>query len=117
MLARCGMGMGALALTNLLGRSGMLQAASLGESGSPAGTTQLGATLNPLLPKFPQFPGKAKRVIHLFMNGGPSQVDTFDPKPSLAKWAGKSLPMPTLRTERKTGASFPSPYKFKKYGQ
>src|SRR4051794_17196117 len=104
------MGMGALALSNLLGRTGMLQAADVARSdGSPS--------LNPLLPKAPQFAGKAKRVIHLFMNGGPSQVDTFDPKPSLAKWAGKSLPMQTLRTERKTGAAFPTPYKFKKYGQ
>src|SRR4051794_23311622 len=104
------MGMGALALSNLLGGTGMLQAADVARSGG-------GPSLNPLLPKAPQFVGKAKRVIHLFMNGGPSQVDTFDPKPSLAKWAGKSLPMQTLRTERKTGAAFPSPYKFRKYGQ
>src|SRR5262249_22753829 len=50
------------------------------------------------------------------MNGGPSHVDTFDPKPALAKYAGNPLPMPNLRTERKTGAAFPSPYKFQKYG-
>ena len=65
----------------------------------------------------PHFPAKAKRVIHLFMNGGPSHVDTFDPKPALQKYAGKPLPMPTLRTERRTGAAFPSPYKFQKYGK
>ena len=72
---------------------------------------------NPLLPKSPQFPAKAKHVIHLFMNGGPSHVDTFDPKPALEKYAGKPLPMDNLPTERKTGAAFPSPFKFQKYGK
>ena len=51
------------------------------------------------------------------MNGGPSHVDTFDPKPSLQKYAGKQLPRTNLRTERKTGAAFPSPYKFARHGQ
>jgi hypothetical protein len=51
------------------------------------------------------------------MNGGPSHVDTFDPKPSLEKYAGKNLPTENLRTERKTGAAFPSPFKFQKYGE
>ena len=68
---------------------------------------------NPLLPKSPPLPAKAKRVIHLFLNGGPSHVDTFDPKPALAKYAGKELPIEHLPTERKTGAALPSPYKFK----
>jgi hypothetical protein len=63
------------------------------------------------------FPGKAKRVIHFFLNGGPSHVDTFDPKPALEKYAGQMLPMEMLRTERKTGAAFPSPFKFQLYGQ
>jgi hypothetical protein len=72
---------------------------------------------SPLAPKRPHFPAKAKRVVHLFMNGGPSHVDTFDPKPMLAKYAGKPLPTENLRTERKTGAAFPSPFKFKKSGQ
>ena len=71
---------------------------------------------NPLAARAPHFPAKAKHVIHLFMNGGPSHVDTFDPKPSLAKYAGKDLPF-HLSTERKTGAAFPSPFKFQKYGQ
>ena len=69
------------------------------------------------LPKGMHFPAKAKRVIHLFMNGGPSHVDTFDPKPSLEKYAGKALPVDNPKTERKTGAAFPSPFKFQKYGQ
>ena len=70
-----------------------------------------------MLPKQPHFAPKAKRVIHIFANGGPSHVDTFDPKPSLEKYAGQPLPGETPRTERKTGAIFPSTFKFKKYGQ
>ena len=70
-LHRCGMGMGALALGGILGQTGIF-----------GPTAAMGASpLNPLTPKAPHFPGKAKRVIHLFMNGGPSHVDTFDPKP------------------------------------
>ncbi len=65
----------------------------------------------------PHFPGRAKRVIHFFLNGGPSHIDTFDPKPALQKYAGKELPEGKLRTERKTGAAFPSPFEFKPYGQ
>ena len=76
-----------------------------------------GAAKNPLLPKSPHYRPRAKRIIHLFMNGGPSHVDTFDPKPSLQKYAGKMLPMPNLPTERKTGAAFPCPYKFTQHGQ
>lgn len=72
---------------------------------------------NPLSPHAPHFAPKAKRVIQLFMNGGPSHVDTFDYKPELAKYAGKALPIPSLQTERKTGAAFPSPFTFKKYGK
>lgn len=71
---------------------------------------------NPLSPKRPPAPAKAKRVIHIFMNGGPSQVDTFDPKPMLRQYAGKAIPI-HLRTERKTGAAFPSPFAFRKHGQ
>ena len=104
-LNRCGMGMGALGLGGLLG--------GLGLTGSAAASD--GFT-SPLTPKHPHFAGKAKRVIHIFANGGASQVDTFDPKPSLEKWNGKEIPL-QLRTERKTGAAYQSPYKFKKYGK
>ncbi len=94
-LASCGMGMGLSALAPLLHGRG-----------------------NPMFPKGPHFAPKAKRVIHLFMNGGPSHVDTFDPKPELAKWHGKILPDEhRLSTERKTGAAYKSPFAFKKYGQ
>ena len=86
------------------------------------GLSQLGAKAasdyrSPLALKSSHFPGKAKAVIHLFMNGGPSHVDTFDPKPMLDRYAGKALPMENLRTERKTGAAFASPFPFRRYGQ
>ncbi len=98
------MGLGSLALADLL-------AQTLGQ------TPQAHAATNPLAPKAPHFAPRAKRVIHLFANGGPSHVDTFDPKPALHKYAGQELPGGNLPTERKTGAAFPSPYKFRKYGQ
>src|SRR5437879_5102999 len=62
-------------------------------------------------------PAKAKHVIFLFMNGGLSQVDSFDPKPALDKYHGQPLPGGTVKTERKTGALMRSPFTFKKYGQ
>jgi hypothetical protein len=62
-------------------------------------------------------PAKAKRVIFLFMNGGLSQVDSFDPKPMLDKYHGQPLPGGSIATERKTGALMRSPFTFKKYGQ
>ncbi len=102
MLSRCGMGMGGLALGSLLATDSA-NAAAVGN--------------NPMLPKSSQFPGKAKRVIHLFMNGGPSQVDTFDPKPALHKYVGKSVPGGNLKTERPTGSAFPSPFRFRQYGE
>jgi hypothetical protein len=106
LLHKCGMGMGALALGSIF--------AQAGDGATPAFAN---APINPLSPKPSQFPGKAKRVIHIFANGGPSQVDTFDPKPALDKYAGKPLPMEYLATERKTGAAMPSPFKFKKHGK
>jgi hypothetical protein len=104
-LCRCGMGMGAVSLASLMSAFGM-----------SAAEPEPGFT-SPLAPKHPHFAPRAKRVIHIFANGGPSHVDTFDPKPSLEKYAGKALPKENLATERKTGAAFPSPFKFKKYGQ
>ena len=104
MLTRCGMGFGSMALT------GMLNA----DAAHPA----LGAeSSNPMLPKPAQFPSKIKHVIHLFMNGGPSQVDTFDPKPELQRRGGQTISDGNLKTERPTGALFPSPYRFHRYGQ
>ena len=86
-------------------------------SGVEAASGSEVATGNPLAPRTPPLPARARHVIHLFMNGGPSQVDTFDPKPLLARYDGKTLPAGNLRTERKTGAAFPSPFRFRKYGQ
>lgn len=71
---------------------------------------------NPLKAKSPFMLPKAKRVIHIFCNGGASHIDTFDPKPLLDKYAGKKLPV-HFKTERETGGAYPSPFKFKKYGQ
>ena len=70
-----------------------------------------------LAPKAPHFPAKAKRVIFLFMNGGMSQVDTFDPKPMLDKHHGQPLAGGNLRTERKTGNLMRSPFRFERHGQ
>lgn len=106
LLRRGGMGFGLLGLAGLLAQDGLL-----------ATEAKAGTDLNPLLPKKPHFPAKARQVVHLFMNGGPSHVDTFDPKPLLTKYHGKDLPEGNLRTERKTGAALGSPFKFQKYGQ
>jgi hypothetical protein len=95
------MGLGALGLAPMLAED------AVGVSGSQS----------PLAPHAPHFAPKAKRVVHFFLNGGPSQVDTFDPKPALAKYAGQPLPGEYLRTERKTGAAFPTPFRFEKRGQ
>jgi len=72
---------------------------------------------NPLLPKPSHFPAKAKHVIHIFANGGPSQVDTWDPKEALEKYAGQEMPGGSPTTERKTGNIYPSPFKFDRYGE
>ena len=92
------MGFGMVGLANLLGPQ-ML---------SNASAADVMAAASPLTPKSPHFPAKAKRVIHIFANGGPSHVDTFDPKPMLAKLHGKPLPMDNLKTERRTGSAFQS---------
>lgn len=64
----------------------------------------------------PHFAPKAKRIIHLFMNGGPFQADFFDPKPALAKFAGQRPPEADLRTERRTAGLMPSPFRFRPAG-
>ncbi len=72
---------------------------------------------NPLAAKPPHFPAKVKHVIHLFMNGGPSQVDTFDPKPALTKYDGQLPKAAEGLARRKTGNLMKSPFKFAKCGQ
>src|SRR3981081_3134183 len=75
------------------------------------------ALRNPLAPRPPQFPAKAKQVIFLFLNGGMSQVDTFDPKPMLIKHDGEPMPGPKIKTDRASGNLMRSPFEFKKCGQ
>ncbi len=106
LLSRVGVGFGNLALMPLLESSGWL-----------ARQAAASEPLNPFQTKPPHFQPRARHVIHLFMNGGPSHVDTFDPKPALAKYAGVTLDRPNLPTERKTGSPFPSPFRFQKYGK
>jgi hypothetical protein len=103
MLARSGAGMGMLALADVLAA----QVPPAPAPGTPSG---------PMAPRPPHFQARARRVIHLFMNGGPSHVDTFDPKPLLARYHGRPLPA-THRTERRTGAAFSSPFRFRRHGQ
>ncbi len=105
MLKSTGIGLGMLALAGVFADGGQLQAASNGGS----------LAKNPLAAKLPHYFGRAKRVVHFFLNGGPSHVDTFDRKPLLEKFAGKPLPQ-SYTTERKTGGALPSPFKFQKYG-
>jgi hypothetical protein len=102
-----GTGLGTLGLAAILQQQGLL--ASEGPSAKTAGS--------PLAPKAPHFKPKAKRIIHLFMNGGPSQVDTFDPKPSLAKYNGQKPPTANIKTERPTSNLMQSPFKFNKCGK
>jgi len=101
------MGLGMIGLANLLGPA-LADAATASEAV---------ASNSPLAPRAAHFPAKARRVIHIFANGGPSHVDTFDPKPALTRLHGKPLPMDNLATERRTGAAFRSPYTFRKYGE
>jgi len=98
-LRRVGNGFGMMAFAGMLGES--LAKASPLESGA--------AKLD--------YPQRVKRVIFLFMNGGCSSVDSFDPKPMLEKYDGQPLPGGTIKTERRTGELMKSPFKFKKYGQ
>ena len=98
-LARCGGGIGALALADLLQAS---------ESAT-----------NPMAPRKPHFPAKVKQVISIFCYGGISHIDTFDPKPELARRAGQALDgKNTVKPSQGTpGALMPSPWEFKKYGR
>ncbi len=98
LLRRMGSGFGMMSLAGLLGR-------------------EAEAAVSPLSPREPHFPAKAKHVIYLFLNGGPSQVDTFDPKPLLTKNHGQLAPSGNLKTERKTGTLLKSPFEFRHCGK
>ena len=81
----CGGGLGTIALAQLLARDGYAKEAD-----------------DPLSPRPPHFPPKAKNVIFLFQEGAPSQMDLFDPKPELRKWNGQPLP-PSMTKDLKAG--------------
>jgi hypothetical protein len=106
LLRRTGTGLGLLGLYGLFGDAGLL-----------AGDTTPPDPRQPLAPRPPHFPARARHVIHVYLNGGPSQVDTFDPKPLLRRYEGQRLPAGNLTTERPTGSALPSPFRFRRYGQ
>ena len=111
LLFRAGAGFSGLALTSLLDQEGLLAA-------TPASPEESKNTPSPLAPRASHFPAKAKSVIFLFMYGGPSQVDLFDPKPMLQKMHGQPLPTSEkLETFNKNGNLMASPYEFKRHGQ
>src|SRR6266481_4880110 len=110
-LRMTGSGMGMLALTTLLDQQGLLAA--------PTHNAQR-PTPNPMSPKLGHFPTKAKNVIWLFMNGGPSQVDTWDYKPELEKHSGQELKGFDKNTgffTDQVGPIMKSPFKFAQHGQ
>ena len=98
--AYCGFG--------LLGLAGLLSEGGL--SAAPS---------DPMAPRKPHFEPRAKRVIFMFMHGGPSHIDTFDPKPLLTRDHGKPLPFkrPLTFAEGDTGSLLKSPWQFRQYGQ
>ncbi len=101
LLTRCGTGLGMIGLANVLAADGPTPAQD-----------------NPLAPRTPPRPARAKHIIHLYMNGGPSQVDTFDPKPALARYAGqRPASIAGYRTENATVGLKPSPFRFPRCGQ
>src|SRR5437867_13343423 len=101
-LNRLGMGFGGLSLTSLVGM-GIL---------SPPDAEAADLSFSPLLPRDPHFTPKAKRVLHIFASGAPSHIDTWDPKPALAKYDDKSLP-----GDSGGGTGFASPFKFEQQGK
>ena len=111
-IKRAGAGFGLLALASLLRDDGLML--------PPAFAGGLAGPTNPLAPKKPQFPAKAKAVIWLFINGGPSQVDTWDYKPELEKRDGVKLDNFDKFTgffANDVGPLMKSPFKFQQYGK
>src|SRR5690349_5952322 len=111
MLSQAAVGFGSLALASLLADE------SRGDE-STAKPQAIQSHANPLAPKPPHFLPRAKRVIFLFMKGGPSHVDTFDPKPLLTRDDGKPLPFDKPRVQfAPTGNLLKSPWSFQQYGE
>jgi hypothetical protein len=117
-LTRTSLGLGALAMGSLLGRQ-LFGSAPKAAAGSAAGLEA------DILKALPHFAPKAKRVVYLFMSGGPSQIETFDYKPKLANMLGQDLPASVRNGQRLTGMSAnqsalpvaPSIYKFNQHGK
>jgi hypothetical protein len=108
MLSQCASGFGAIALLGLLGndRECLLDSADAAEIPHSSG------------PRPPHYPARVRNVIFLYMDGGPSQVDTFDPKPLLEKEHGQPFKMKMEPTQfNNNGNTFGSPWKFRRYGQ
>ncbi len=104
LLSRTAVGFGSLALASLFAESNAESASN--------------SAANPLAPRLPHFPARAKRVIFLFMKGGPSHLDTFDPKPLLTRDDGKPVPFAKPRVQfAATSNLLKSPWEFKQYGQ
>ena len=109
MLHRMGAGFGSLGL------AGVLQAA---DSTDRTQLPSVASASSPLAPKLPHFAPKAKRIIQLFMPGGPSQVDTFDYKPEIKRYGGQRPTLVNRKSLRNTkGGLFPSPFNFQRYGK
>ena len=100
-LARTGMGLGWLGAASLMQH----ESASAGS-----------VVASSMAPRPPHFPARARAVIHIFANGGPSHLDTFDRKVALEQYAGREIPN-KLATERRTGAALPSPFAFSRHGE
>ena len=105
-LASMGGGFGLLGLAGVMSDGGLVSNALAASE-----------AVSPLAPKAPHFAPRAKHVIFLFMNGGPSHVDTFDPKPALEQYAGQKPEELAKDYQRTVGKLFPSPFKFRKYGE
>src|SRR5262245_52512142 len=104
-LRRMGGGFGSVGLAAVLADQGLAATRSVESS-------------DPLAPRSPHYPARARRVIFLFMNGGPSHVDTFDPKPALAKHNGERSSPDKQKSGRKNGGTLMgSPFSFSRYGE
>lgn len=115
LLHRAGTGLGWLALPGLLD-AGSSSTTGPAETTGPADQPAAAESANPLAARSPHFLPRVRRIIHIYLNGGPSQVDTWDPKPALTRWGGRKLPVGNLTTERETGFALASPFRFAQYG-
>src|SRR4030095_14792442 len=116
-LKKAGAGFGLLALADLLQGAGLLAAEPLNSQSAKGTDPSPGAlsTLNPMAPRAPHYPPKAKAIIWLFMEGAPSSVDLFDPKPELTKRDGQRIEIDVFNGN--PGPLMKSPFNFKQYGQ